>query len=97
MKDLGLLILPIEAARNASGIYICQWKFSLDIITEVGLLGEKLALFPLDQNHQLALVTGAVLSNPKWYRRLVGRLIYFPVTRPELPYSIHSQFMQAPR
>lgn len=101
MKDLGLLkyFLGIEVARNASGIYICQRKFALDIITETGLLGAKPASFPLDQNHQLALAKGTLLSDPKRYRRLVGRLIYLRVTRPELSYAIHilSQFMQAPR
>ena len=101
MKDLGIFkyFLGIEVARNASGIYICQRKFALDIITEAGLLGAKPASFPLDQNHRLALADGTILSDPKRYRRLVGRLIYLCVTRPELSYAIHilSQFMQVPR
>lgn len=101
MKDLGVLkyFLGIEVARNPNGIFLCQRKYSLDIISEVGLLGAKLAPFPIEQNHQLARASGDLLSNPEAYRRLVGRLIYLTVTYPDLAYSVHvlSQFLQAPR
>ncbi|CAI8606732.1 unnamed protein product [Vicia faba] len=65
----------------------------------VGLLGAKPAPTPLEQNHRLSLATGPLLSNPKKYRRLVGRLIYLCFTRPELSYCVHilSQFMHEPR
>lgn len=52
-----------------------------------------------DQHHKLALAAGTLLEDPEPYRRLVGRLIYLSVTRPDLAYSVHilSQFMQEPR
>lgn len=39
------------------------------------------------------------MKEPSRYRRLIGRLIYLGVTRPELSYAIHilSQFMIAPQ
>ncbi|CAH9079365.1 unnamed protein product, partial [Cuscuta epithymum] len=101
MKDLGVLkyFLGIEVARGADGIFLCQRKYILDIISEAGLLGAKPSSFPMEQNHSLALVTGDLLADPESYRRLVGRLIYLSFTRPDLAYSVHilSQFMQAPR
>ena len=101
MKDLGELkyFLGIEVARNSSGILLCQRKYTLDIITEAGLLGAKPAAFPMEQNHRLGHAQGALLSDPESYRRLVGRLLYLAVTRPDLAYSVHvlSQFMQKPR
>ena len=101
MKDLGSLkyFLGIEIARSASGLYLCQRKYALDILSEAGLLGAKPAEFPMEQNHSLATIDSPTYSDPERYRRLVGRLIYLTITRPELCYSVHTlaQFMQAPK
>ncbi|XP_056844130.1 retrovirus-related Pol polyprotein from transposon RE1 isoform X2 [Raphanus sativus] len=101
MKDLGALkyFLGLEVARSPQGIYLSQRKYTLDIITECGLLGCKPAGSPMDQNHKLAKATGLVLADPEKYRRLTGRLIYLLATRPDLAYSVHilSQFMQTPQ
>lgn len=101
MKDLGVLkyFLGIEVARSSAGLFLCQRKYTLDIVSEAGLLGAKPCGFPIEQNHRLGLANGELLSNPESYRRLVGRLIYLAVTRPDLAYSVHilSQFMQEPR
>lgn len=91
--------MGIEVARSPTGIYLCQRKYALDIITETGLLGVKPVSFPLEQNHKLALAKDNPISTPSRYRRLVGRLIYLGVTRPELSYVIHilSQFINDPQ
>jgi hypothetical protein len=101
MKDLGVLkyFLGIEVARSPTGLFLCQRKYAFDIISEVGLLGAKPSSFPIVQNHQLGKADGPLLANPESYRRLVGRLIYLVVTRPDLAYVVHilSQFMHQPR
>ncbi|GJT27629.1 retrovirus-related pol polyprotein from transposon RE2 [Tanacetum coccineum] len=100
MKDLGVLkyFLGIEVAQNSEGIFLCQGKYALYIISEAGLLGAKPANIPLEQHHHLALADGEEMRDPERYRRLVGRLIYVTITRPKLSYCVHvlSQFMQRP-
>jgi transposase InsO family protein len=100
MKDLGVLkyFLGIEVARGPDGLFLNQRKYVLDIISEAGLLGSKPISTPMDQNHQLARSEGELFSEPEKYRRLVGRLVYLTITRPELSYSVHvlAQFMSSP-
>ncbi|XP_021740408.1 uncharacterized protein LOC110706764 [Chenopodium quinoa] len=101
MKDLGSLkyFLGLEVARSKHGFYVCQRKYALDIIAETRLLGAKPADFLMEQNHGLALAEGKNLSDGEKYRRLIGKLIYLAVIRPDLAYSVHilSQFMRSPK
>lgn len=86
-------------ARSKQGIFISQRKYLLDILNDMGFLGSRPASFPLEQNLKLLPEDGDVLNDPAKYRRLVGRLIYLTITRPDITYSVHllSRFMQSPR
>ena len=66
MKDLGVLkyFLGVEIARSLKGFYLCQMKYALDIISEVGLSGAKLVLVLMEQNHRLTLSTSTLLADP---------------------------------
>jgi len=71
----------------------------LYLLATTGVLGAKPVAFPMVQNHRLALDEGEPITDPLRYRRLIGKLIYLGVTRPELSYAIHilSQFMSQPK
>ncbi|KAK3032829.1 hypothetical protein RJ639_037006 [Escallonia herrerae] len=101
IKDLGDLkyFLGIEFSRSKKGIFMSQRKYALDILQDSGLLGVRPDKFPMEQNLKLIPTDGILLSDPTKYRRLVGRLIYLTVTRPDIVYSVWtlSQFMHEPR
>ncbi|XP_071921533.1 uncharacterized mitochondrial protein AtMg00810-like [Coffea arabica] len=100
-KDLGHLqyFLGIEVARSKYGVYLCQRKYVLDMLSEVGMLGCRPVDTPMDPNVKLAGDLGALLDDPKQYRRLVGKLNYLTVTRPDISFavSVVSQFLDTPR
>uniref|UniRef100_A0A2N9EMF3 Reverse transcriptase Ty1/copia-type domain-containing protein n=1 Tax=Fagus sylvatica TaxID=28930 RepID=A0A2N9EMF3_FAGSY len=64
----------------------------------VVMLGSKPVTTPMEQNLKISQSTGEILDDPSPYRRLVGRLLYLTVTRPDISYSVQklSQFMSKP-
>lgn len=100
IKDLGALkyFLGIEIARSRKGIFISQRKYLLDILKDVGFLGARSASFPMEQNLKLLPDEGDLLHDPSIYRRLIGRLIYLTITRPDITFAVNtlSRFMQHP-
>ncbi|RDX89938.1 putative mitochondrial protein, partial [Mucuna pruriens] len=99
-KDLGHLkyFLGIEVAQSKEGIVISQRKYALDILQETSMSNCKPVDSPMDPNMKLMVKQGEPYSDPERYRRLVGKLIYLTITRPDISFAVGvvSQFVQAP-
>jgi len=101
IKNLGLAryFLGIELARSSHGIILNQRKYIHDILSDAGITGAKPAKFPLPKGLHLLAETGELMTDPGQFRRLIGRLLYLTLTRPDISYSVQhlSQYLEQPR
>ncbi|XP_016648921.1 PREDICTED: uncharacterized mitochondrial protein AtMg00810-like [Prunus mume] len=100
MKDLGSLeyFLGVEVTRSKHGLFLSQSKYVMDLLADTGMLDCKPADTPIVENHKLGVYVDKVPTNRERYQRLVGRLVYLSLTRPDIAYavSVASQFMPSP-
>jgi len=112
MKDLGELkyFLGIEFTRSADGILMHQRKYILELITNMGMSAAKPAGTPIDVNVKLTsrqydeqVESKRIYEDPLvdqiMYQKLVGKLLYLNMTRPDISFSTQtlSQFLQQPK
>ena len=87
-----------------------QRKYALGLVSELGLAGCKPSSTPLEFNHKLTStvfdevigkntnVEDLILDEFGKYQRLVGKLLYLTMTRPDLSFVVQvlSQYMHSP-
>ncbi|KAK1412979.1 hypothetical protein QVD17_34637 [Tagetes erecta] len=105
IKDLGELkyFLGIEVLKSDEGIVLSQRKYCLDLLSEFGMLGSKPVSNPIEQNiivtdKQNSYKDDFELADVTGYQKLIGKLIYLTLTRPDISYTVGclSQFMHKP-
>ena len=88
IKDLGYLkyFLEIEVTFSNKGLSISQRKYTLDLLKETGKLGWKLASTLIDNKCKLNSEDGEPIKDMNQFQRLIGKLIYLTVTRPDISF-----------
>ena len=78
---------------------MCQRKYTLELLSDIGMLACKPASIPMDQLAKFSSSVGDAVPDASLYRRLIGRLLYLTLTRLDICYSVHklSQFMSSPK
>ena len=66
---------------------LSQRKYVLDLLSKTRKLGAKPCSTPMTPNVQITK-EGDLFEDPKRYRKLVGKLNYFIVTRSNIAYSV---------
>ncbi|GJY99267.1 ribonuclease H-like domain-containing protein, partial [Tanacetum coccineum] len=94
IKDLGKLkyFLGIEVVDTYKGICLNQRKYVLDLLSEYGMLACKPAKTPLMSKLVISNESSdkdPLLENITDYQKLMGKLIYFTNTRPDISYVVH--------
>lgn len=101
LKIIGDLkyFLGLEIAKSTKGIHLCQRKYAVQLLQDTGYISAKRLPIPMDPNIHLNDVDGDPLPDVSMYRRLIGRLMYLTISRPDITFAVNrlSQFLAAPR
>ncbi|RVW20849.1 Retrovirus-related Pol polyprotein from transposon RE1 [Vitis vinifera] len=87
-----------HSSSGIVGLVLSQRKYVTDLLQETGLLGAKPADVPMEPNLDMWKEDDDFEDSAQ-YRRLVGKLIYLTVTRPDIVHVMRliSQFMEKPK
>jgi hypothetical protein len=78
-------------------LFLSQRKYILDLLKETEKLGIKPANILMEYNNKKN-ADNEPLENAGMFQRLIGKLIYLTITRPDITYAVSylSQFMHKP-
>ncbi|XP_013594872.1 PREDICTED: uncharacterized mitochondrial protein AtMg00810-like [Brassica oleracea var. oleracea] len=99
IKDLGEMkyFLGIEICKSKEGLFMFQRKYTLDLLKGASAYGGKTARMPTEDGYKVPregeIEDNKPFHDPKLYRKLVGKLIYLTITRPDICFAV-SQHIQ---
>ncbi|TXG73605.1 hypothetical protein EZV62_002184 [Acer yangbiense] len=101
LKDLGCLkyFLGLEIANSQQGIVLSQRHYTLQLLEDIGYMDCKHTSVLMDPKLTLSSTDGDIIPDVTRYRRLVGRLLYLTLSRPDITFAVHrlTPFLSQPR
>jgi hypothetical protein len=103
MKDLGMMhyFLGLKVWQRTDEIFMCQGKYTVEILKKFGMLNCKPMATPMVTNMNQLSVSSSDSNeiDPTLYKHLIVSLMYLINTRLDICYAVSalSQFMSQPR
>ena len=81
--------LGLEIAKSPIRILLSQHKYTLNLLEDVGFIDCKPELLPMEPKLLLSADGGDPVVDPSLYRRIIGRLMYLTISRPDICYAVN--------
>ncbi|KAL5823512.1 hypothetical protein ACOSQ4_021412 [Xanthoceras sorbifolium] len=97
LTDLGLMayFLGMEVKQSQNEVFICQKKYAKEILNKFQMEECKATSTPMNQKEKLNKEDGTDKVDERYFRSLIGCLMYLTATRPDILFAISllSRFM----
>ena len=100
MTDLGKMrfFLGIEVLQKPEGIFVCQRKYTKDVLKKFAMSESKLVQSPIVPGSKINKDVEGTTVHDTYFKQIVGSLLYLTATRPDIMLSVSliSRYMSKP-
>lgn len=91
MNDLGILhfFLRLQIQYDTQGLFVHQTKYIKELLQKANMVDCKPCHTPCHPNHKLLNHGSHPVTDPSYYRSLVGALQYLTFTQPHIAFSVN--------
>jgi len=91
--------LGLQIKQSPKGIFICQTKYTKELIKKFGMEDAKAIGTPMSPTTVLDEDSNGKLVDETMYRRMIGSLLYLTASRPDIMFSVCkcARFQSAPK
>ena len=90
MTDLGRMtfFFGMQVYQKQNKIFLCQQKYAKEVIKKFNIEECKPTATPMNQKEKFCKEDEVENVDERLYRSLIGCLMYFPATRPDVMHAI---------